>query len=243
MNRLWQAWGKRPFQFGLFAAAQLIVLTLVAMLLYPGGTVADPASHGYDFFRNFFSDLGRTVSPAGEPNTASALLFFVALCVAGLGLASFFVAALQFFWQEGRLLRTLGLLAAASGLIAGLSFVGVAWTPANLWLGLHGWFVGTAFRAFLAAVLFQLVAVVLHRRYPKAYAAVYVAFALLLASYLWLLFEGPRPDSPAGLAIQATGQKIIVYAALLTVLIQSYGAIRLHETRPNQNVHAENGGS
>jgi hypothetical membrane protein len=243
MNRMWQAWVKRPFQFGLFASAQLIVLTLVAMLLYPGGTVADPASRGYDFFRNFFSDLGRTVSPAGEPNTVSAVLFVVALTVAGLGLVSFFVAGLQFFWQEGRLLRTLGILTVISGLIAGLSFVGVAWTPANLRLGAHGWFVGTAFRAFLAAVLFQLVAVVFHRRYPKVYAAVYAAFALLLASYLWLLFEGPRPDSPAGLAIQATGQKIIVYAALLTVLIQSYGAIRLHEAGLAQDVHAEHGGS
>jgi hypothetical protein len=242
MTSLWQAWGKRPFQFGLFAAAQLIVLTLLAMLLYPGGTVADPGSRGYDFFRNFFSDLGRTVSPAGEPNTASAVLFALALTVAGLGLAGFFVAVLQFFWQESRLLRTLGLLTAASGLISGLSFVGVAWAPANLWLGVHGWFVGTAFRAFLVAVLFQLVAVVLHGRYPKVYAAVYAGFALLLTSYLWLLFEGPRPDSPAGLTIQATGQKIIVYAALLTVLIQSYGAIRLHEVRLVQAVHAKHGG-
>ncbi|MCL7454639.1 MAG: hypothetical protein M8467_16490 [Anaerolineae bacterium] len=238
LGGIWRAWGKRPFRFGLFAAAQLIVLTVTGMLLYPGGTVADPESPGYDFFRNFFSDLGRTVSPGGEPNTASALLFFVALTVAGLGLASYFVAALQFFWQ-GRLLRVLGFLGAVAGLASGLSFVGVALTPANLRLGAHGWFVGMAFRTFLAAVLFHLAAILLHRLYPKVYAAVYGVFAALLAAYLWLLFEGPRPGTTAGVTIQATGQKIIVYAALLCVLVQSYGTMRLYEAQANA---AENRG-
>ena len=33
---------------------------MLAMIFYPGGTIQDSESVGYDFFRNFLSQLGRT---------------------------------------------------------------------------------------------------------------------------------------------------------------------------------------
>ena len=41
--------------------------------------------------------------------------------------------------------------------------------------------------------------------------------------YLWLLFGGPQEGDMA-LTIQVTGQKIVAYAALITVFILAYGA-------------------
>jgi hypothetical membrane protein len=213
---------------------QFVVLTAVAMLVYPGGTVADPASHGYAFFRNFFSDLGRTKTTLGAPNTASFLLFFVALTLAGLGLILFFTAMPGFFRQavqptslQVRLARVLSWAGSAFGVVSGLSFVGVACTPANLYLGPHGLFVEAAFLSFFVASLLYTAAILLTPTYPRRYALVFTAFTLLLAAYLWLLFFGPRPTAPQGLVIQATGQKVIVYAAILTALIQADGARRL----------------
>ena len=43
-------WGKRPFQLILVSSAQFVLLTIVAMLIYPGGTKYDSATSGYHFF-------------------------------------------------------------------------------------------------------------------------------------------------------------------------------------------------
>jgi hypothetical protein len=47
-----------------------------------------------------------------------------------------------------------------------------------------------------------------------------------LAVYLGL-FGGPHIDTPEGVRIQATGQKIVVYAEIGCMFIQSYGALKV----------------
>lgn len=205
---------------------QFVPLTLVAMLTYPGGTVADPTTEGYAFFRNFFSDLGRTVSPLGQPNTLSFLLYVMALTLAGLSLVLFSLAIPSLF-RRPRSAWALSLGGSLCGVVSGLSFVGVAFAPANLVLPAHVILVQVAFLSFFLAVLGYSGAILLTPDYPRQYLAVFVAFALLLAGYLWLLFFGPALDSPSGLLIQATGQKVIAYAAILTAGIQAVGARRI----------------
>jgi hypothetical membrane protein len=206
-------------------SGQFVVLTLVAMLAYPGGTVTDPTTTGYSFFRNFFSDLGRTVSPLGMPNTVAAVLFATALALAGLALV-LFSAIMPSLLRRPPAARVFGLCGSLFGVLAGLSFVGVACTPANLFLPAHKTFVQVAFLCFFVAALGYTVASLLADAYPGRYAAVSALFTGLLAAYVWLLFFGPGLDSPQGLVIQATGQKIIAYAAIVAVLVQAVGARR-----------------
>jgi hypothetical protein len=222
--------GTKPFKFVRFSAIQFLILTVVAMFLYPGGTSADPTTIGYSFTENFFSTLGLISAENGDANTVSAILFFIALTVAGLGLITFFVAIFPLFW-ESRVQRILALIGSVFGIFAGVSFIGVAFTPADLFIDAHVQFVLWAFQAFFVAVLCYMIAVLLNRRYPNVYALVYGLFAVLLAIYISLIFTGPGTDTIEGLRIQATGQKLIVYAAIITTLIQSYGAIRLLERR------------
>ena len=219
MTTWWQS--KKPFQWVVGASAQIVVLTLVAMLFYPGGTVGEINTSGYAFFRNFFSDLGMTVAHNGVSNWFSAVLFFIALSGAGLGMVVLFL----------RLPRVLGYwwcwIGSLFGVIAGLSFVGVAFTPANLLLTAHAGFVYAAFLSFFVAALVYSVAILRSAAYPNGYAAVFGLFTLLLASYIWLLFFGPRASTGNGLLIQVTGQKLIAYAGIIAVLIQAYGAQRV----------------
>ncbi len=220
------SWGKRPFQFVMWGSGIFVAATLVAMLIYPGGTKFDPDASGYTFFQNFFSELGFTMTRSGFPNPIGAPLFFLALTMAGLGLVLFFVVSLQFFWRT-RLLKVLSLLGSLAGVISGLAYVGIAFTPANLLPAPHLNFVLLAFRAFLPAVLFYILAILFNHDYPNRYAGVYLVFAGLLAAYIVLITRGPDIDTAQGVMIQATGQKIIVYAAIVTIFIQSWGAIRL----------------
>lgn len=202
-----------------------VVLTTIAMLFYPGGTHTDSSTCGYLFFQNFFSDLGRTRAWSGESNTVSAILFIMALVLAGAGLALFFVSFAQFFNRTSAS-RLLSIFGSITGVISGICFVGVAATPSDLYLGTHRLFVEWAFRMFLLAVVLYIAAIMVDRQYPRRLALVFVVFAILLAAYVVLLTIGPSLETTSGLKIQVAGQKIIVYAAIISVFIQGFGALR-----------------
>lgn len=217
------SWRRKAFSWVAVGCVQFVILTVVAMWFYPGGTITDPTTQGYSFFTNFFSELGLTRTHSGGPNTISFILFFVALTVAGAGLALFFVAFRSFFVQStaGKVLSAVGSL---FGIASGICFIGVAWTPANLQPALHGQFVMWAFEAFPVAAILYAVAILLHKSYPKRFALVFIAFAALLVLYLVLMMRGTGFATPQGLAIQATGQKAIVYASIISILLQSLAA-------------------
>jgi hypothetical protein len=90
----------------------------------------------------------------------------------------------------------------------------------------HTHFVLLAFRSFLVVVVCYAVAIFVNKAYPNGYGVVYVLFALLLAGCIWLLTQGPGLETEREIVIQATGQKAIVYAAIMCTLIQSWGALR-----------------
>ena len=222
--------GEVPFKLVMLSGVQFLLLTFTAMVVYAGGSRFNTNTNGYSFFHNFFSELGFTMTRSGNSNLLSAGLFWVALTVAGLGLIVFFLVSLQFFW-ENPWQRGLSLFGTAAGLLSGIGYIGIAFTPANLFPAPHLQFVLLAFRAFLPAVLFYLVVILLNHRYPNRYAGVYLIFAVLLAAYIVLLTRGPSLETAQGVMIQATGQKIIVYAAIIVIFIQSWGAIQVLRQR------------
>ena len=56
----------RIAEFGIW---QFFVLTIIAMLVYPGGTLHDATTDAYSFLNNFFSDLGRSRDFEGGPRS------------------------------------------------------------------------------------------------------------------------------------------------------------------------------
>lgn len=210
-----------------------VVLTIVAMLLYPGGSVSSPNSQGYSFFFNFFSDLGQThigYSSAGTPNTPSMVLFCIALTALGLGLARFFVTFGTLF-QRSPAAIWCSRIASLCSIVAGLSYIGVAFTPWNIFLQAHNVFVSWAFRAFLAAIVFSIAAILLEPGFPRRFAVIFGGFAVVLVLYVLLLAFGPSTGTPEGSVVQATGQKIITYASILTIFIQALAARNLYLKR------------
>jgi hypothetical protein len=216
-------WRKQIFSFVALGCALFVLLTAIAMLFYPGGTASEPATIGYSFFTNFFSDLGRTQARNGQMNAVAAPLFFLALSLAGASLIAFFLAFAPFFtrtWVD----RALAWLGTLAGIVAGACFIGIAFTPANLDSARHTRLVYAAFEAFAVAAILYSVTLERERRFPKRFSVIFGAFALLLLLYLGLLFGGPTTQTSQGVLIQATGQKIIVYASIVSVLIQALGA-------------------
>lgn len=212
---------KSAFNFVLFVCAAFVVLTLGAMLAYPGGTALDAHSRGYEFSFNFFSDLGRTNARNNTPNPIASKLFFFALSSAGVALGVFFLSFARFFWGDlaQRVVTGFGVV---FGLLSACYFVGIALNPTNLRPHQHVHFVYSAFRAFPLAVLCFSLAMLLSRSYPRRGLWVFGAFTVILVAYLALITAGPPTDSALGLMIQSLGQKAVVYASLACVAAQSW---------------------
>ena len=202
-----------------------VVLTLIAMLTYAGGTVDNHAARGYSFTHNFLSNLGMLTALSGEPNWVSAVLFFISLAAAGVFLMIFFTLFRRFF-QASRLQKVLSLIGSILGVLAGISFIGIAFAPADIARPAHMQFVLWAFRLFPLAVLCYVPVMFMDKRYPKVYAWVFAVFCLMLIGYYLLITNGPSFDSPEGLVIQVVGQKVIAYVSILSIGIQSMGAYR-----------------
>lgn len=228
MNSSHHFWYKTVFQIVIAAILIFVLVTVIAMFTYTGGTYDNPGNAGYSFFTNFFSDLGRTVSHSGKPNTTSMFLFTSALTITGAGLLLFFVAFTQFFKQP-LWMRVLTILGSLFGIGAAVCFIGVAFTPSDIQIDAHVNFVTWAFELFPVAVLFYIFPLLRHADYPRIYAVNFIAFAVLLILYILLFFFGPDQDTPEGLLIYATGQKIIVYASILSIGFQSYGALQYEQ--------------
>ena len=186
------------FRSVITAAIVFLGLTIAAMLLYPGGRVGDPQSIGYSFFTNFFSDLGQTHTHSGATNTVSLALFCIGLVAVAYTIVVFFFAFSDLF-PTGTISSRIARAAAWRSVVTAISFLGVAAT----------------------SILACLVASLLERTILRRFALVYGIFAFVLVAYIGLITLGHAPGTAAGAAIQATGQKIIVYASVLTILAQA----------------------
>ncbi len=219
----WRQWAYLVAAIG---CIQFFILTIIAMFLFPGGTHADPTSVGYNFSQNFFSDLGGTVTPSGAANTPSAVLFFIALAVVGISFVPFLIALPNLF-TKSRLARYLSILGSVIGSYSAICYVGIAFTPWNLAIEGHIFFVQNGFLSIVPVALCYTFAMLLKKGFPKQYPVVFIVFTAILIAYAWLLFNGPESSTLEGIIIQAVGQKIVVYAMIISFAIQAYGAIQV----------------
>ena len=221
-----QKYSSKIYFFGMICVSMFIVLTILAMLVYAGGTIDNPSKPGYSFFENFFSDLGLTTSHSGQSNTLAFVLFsFSALCM-GIELVAFYLVWHNLF-SEDDLSHKISISGSVLGIIAGIGFIGVSLTPYDLLLNEHVLSVRIGFFfSFLATILYTIV-LFRNQSYSKKYAYLFLTLAVLSCLYLILLFFGPSTATINGLVMQVTGQKIIIYSMGICYFIQGYGAWKL----------------
>lgn len=219
MNLRWLGQAERASLL-LYAALQFIVLTIIAMIVYPGGAVFALSSAHYLFFQNFFSDLGATQTPSGHSNIPSHILFIVALASVGLALM-LFSTTWRTIVDRRHAGRRLGLAAQWVALVAGIGFIGIAVTPWNHVLDAHNAFVRLAFGLLLMYVLL-LIAIQLQNDWPRVFIMLNVLYVLVLIAYVTILFGGPALSTKSGLEFQVTAQKIIVYSSIVGLGLQAF---------------------
>ncbi|MCB9294877.1 MAG: hypothetical protein H6559_17395 [Lewinellaceae bacterium] len=220
-----QLFQRSAILFALLSALLFFVFSSWAMAEYPGGTIHDRTTEGYSFWYNYFSDLGRTRSWNGAPNALSSRLFQAGLVTVGISLGAYFLVLPTIFREaEARFLAS---VASVLGILAAVCYVGIALNPLNVNYRLHTLFVRAGFIAFLAMSLFYTLSILNEPGYPKHYARAFGLFSLILAMQVAIMLFGPRSwTSPGALLLQASAQKVVVYAEMACMVYQGVGAWR-----------------
>jgi hypothetical protein len=65
------------FRITRWGSVLFVVMAGTAMALYPGGTLRNPSTHGYQFFHQFGSDLGMSRAWNGQSNLLGESMFVV----------------------------------------------------------------------------------------------------------------------------------------------------------------------
>jgi hypothetical protein len=155
-----------------------VVLELIAMRLYPGGTFWDRTTRGAHFWHNFLCDLESPVALNGEPNALGSRFAQAAMLLMVIGLA-------PFWWLLPRLfprLRRVGAAVRALGLVSLAGIVAVVLMPSSRFGVLHGVAVLVAGAPGLGAAALAVAGLALAEARPPISAALggtVLAFALV----------------------------------------------------------------
>ena len=197
-----------------FAALQFVVLVGAAMAVYPGGTWWDPTTTHYQLAHNFLSDLGATHAFSGRANTASMLLFAIALVTIGGALVAFAWSWRSFAFGLARA-RWAGRASELLGTASGLAFVGIALAPVDRALDVHNVLVASAFGLLLAYVACMTLLMWRNRVGHVAINALYLA---IVAGYVAFGVFGPRMATEIGFEEMVIAQKVVVVASMTHIV-------------------------
>jgi hypothetical protein len=217
------------FRLSRWTALAAAALTVVAILMYPGGTRHDSHTSRYSPSRNFLSDLGMTVTHGGHANNAGAAVFtasfgLLALSVVGAALGA---VTLHSAAPEARYLAAgggIGVLAAGAGLL------GAALNPADVSPVLHMRSAGLASAIAPPALLLFAAASARDRRLPRDISAAWIALTVIVS--VWFAMRwAPGVDTRWGLAVHTTvqhGVAVAVVSALVYLTRRMAAFSRLH---------------
>tara|TARA_B100000959_G_C14950903_1_gene611855 strand:+ start:751 stop:1431 length:681 start_codon:yes stop_codon:yes gene_type:complete len=201
-----------------------VILNILAMLKYPGGTLLDPSTSGYSFIHNFLSDLGRFVSWNGHYNFYSNLFFNLSMMLTGLVFSIFFFHVRSLFQTENIALYWVSIIGTIFGIAGGISMIGVALTPSDLFLPQHIIFANWLFRFFFLSAVCYTILIYITDSIETKYAIGYCIFALLILAYIVISEFGPSPrDNMPALLLQVIAQKSILFCFFMSIYVQTRG--------------------
>ena len=216
---------------GYMGIGLFLVFTSAAMIKYPGGTIHDSSTVGYQFFYNFFSNLGEWTARNGEPNKISAYLFNSALMILAL---SYFIFYYHFLKILSKALNNslLRISLISTIVISMVSFVLVAvFSGETETHELHVLFVKIAFRVLLLHAVLQVISMFKIKKMNSSVKWVTLFFTLILVGFILVMDFGPNVwDGNKALFIQVTAQKVIVFSILTYFFFQLNAARALSQS-------------
>ena len=204
-----------------------IILNIISMLLYPGGTIVDKDTEGYLFFYNFLSNLGERTARNGQDNFISSILFNSSLVIVSFSFLIFYSKYFQFFKNDKKSYYVI--LLALFFLCASIfSFIGVAvFTADEPNFNLHVFFVKLAFRSLFLFTILQTIAIYLNNNMSTRILFVSILFSFSILLFILMMDYGPNPfENNTSLFIQVTSQKFIAFCILMNTYFQAKESLK-----------------
>jgi len=178
-----KSWKRLACLIAVIGTLQMIVLTLIAMILYPDG---------YSFAEHYFSHLGLTRTPDGKPNSISQILFIIALVGAAISLIPFWVVMTTIFSDlEG--VKYLSYFGSILGLLSSPFLIGIAIFPGDTHGALHSISARNFFLLFAIAILVYSIAIFFNKDYQNIYAIVGIIFSVIIVLFIFRFFSVINP--------------------------------------------------
>ena len=191
------------------------------MCFYPGSTHSDKTTLTYSLTHNFLSDLGLTIVYSDAQNFISSTLFAFATTSVCVGLITYFLV-MPSIVHSGKFSLRLSQIGSIAGMLCGLAFMGVGFTPYNYYPDEHIFVVKLGFQLFLVVMLLHSLAILKNEvGLSKKLIGIYMLFMTILCYYIYLLNWGPPIKEGNNLEIHVVWQKITVLGLSTTVFVQS----------------------
>ncbi|TFG01992.1 MAG: DUF998 domain-containing protein [Promethearchaeota archaeon] len=184
---------------GILGCLQFIILSITAMVFYPGG---------YSFWDNFISHLGFTRSANNSQlNTISLILFLLTMTLTAVFWIPFWLSIRTVFTKTKNL-RYLSWLGTILGLISSPTLILIAFFPGDLMYQAHILATMAFFLLFASAMIIYSIVMLLDKDYENYYGYIGFAMAIMLLLYMSIFL------------LNAAFQKITVYVLFSWVIIQ-----------------------
>jgi hypothetical protein len=206
-----------------------IILTFIAMELFPGGwalgkIVFYPSYYKLD--KNFFSDLGMLTTVTGKSNLPSSILFCIAMTLPGLAFIFHSITLSTYFTPNTNQYKY-AKSASIAGIISAIGFIGVGFTPWDVLPLFHDIFVSLGFAVAGIYCFLFVVAVFKEKAYPNIFGFLSITYLIALIIYPILIYAGPPFDSFPGRILQVLLQKVVVYQMMILLVIEGISSLFL----------------
>ena len=205
------------------ATAIFILLQIVGMIVYPGGTLHDVSTEGYSFTNNFFSDMGTYAARNGDPNYLSMIIFAFSLTIVGITF-SFYYLVLPNVLGEDRINYILAIIGTVFAIGGSICMIGTGLTPSDIVHDPHVFFANNIFHCFLITAFVYTIVIFRSEILKKRYSIGYGLFFISIFAYVGILQYGPAATAgESELVFQVVSQKMIVGVFCFSVLHQTFG--------------------
>jgi hypothetical protein len=154
-----------------------VILVFLAMIFYAGGTRDNPALIGYSFWGNTISDSGRIIAWSGLLNTTSMVFLSTALIVYAVFFIPFYIIVSKLF-SEGKIEKYASKIGCILGVIFSFSYIGIAFTPADVLYMPHMIFVLIGYVCAFAMSVFFTIAFFKNKEFSNIYAIIFALFTI-----------------------------------------------------------------
>jgi len=212
----------------ILASILFLLFILTSIFAFPGGNLIDSNSTHYNFFYNYISELGNSITITGKDNTASKIFFITAFASYGLVLI-YYSRIWRAIGTEAENLKFFGFTSKFSMIISGLAFIGIAFTPWNSLLYEHIFYFEVMLAAFALWIIMILILQNTNDKFKKLFFYNILNLIVILI-YLFIILNYNKAETESDYEFYAISQMAVILSIPVNLFLQSAGIMHFLKT-------------